>query len=42
MKLGDVNFDQPKQTDIKDSAQKPGTLVESVKSRLKQLANIKK
>jgi hypothetical protein len=42
MKLGDVNFDQPKQTDIKDSVQKPGTLVESVKSRLKQLANIKK
>jgi len=28
--------------DVTDSVQKPGTLVESVKSRLKQLANIKK
>jgi len=42
MKQGDVNFNEPKQSDIKDSVQKSGTLVESVKRRLKQLANIKK
>ena len=42
MKQGDVNFNQPQQTDIKDSIQKPGTLVESVKNRLSRLANIKK
>jgi len=42
MKQGDVNFDQPKQSDIKDSVQKSGALVESVKDRLVKLANIKK
>jgi hypothetical protein len=42
MKQGDVNFDQPKQSDIKDSVQKSDTLIESVKDRLVKLANIKK
>lgn len=42
MKQGDVNYNNPKQTDIKDSIQKPGALTESVKERLTRLANIKK
>jgi hypothetical protein len=43
MKQGDVNFNQPTQSDIKDSVHKTGKLTESInKSRWSKLANIKK